>query len=324
MSSNHARVIVRWVLSLAIIFFANGALADSYPSGPVTLIVPYAPGGATDSLGRLVAQQLTNEWGRPVVVVNKPGANGIIGAGLVARSKPDGLTILLVVPGHLINPSLYSHLSYDVLQDFTPITEVATSPWLVAVNKSVPASNLQELIALAKEQPGKISFGSSEPSTWLAGKLFEQKAEISLLSVPYKGASQVMVDLLGEQIQVAFTTSLSIGELYSADKLRVLAVASQKRLAAMPEIPTSAEAGLPGYEAGAWYGLYGPAGLPKEVVAKIQQSIATILSREQVRAQLRAMGADTIGSKPEDFAAFSRDEFMKYAKLVKDANIKPQ
>jgi tripartite-type tricarboxylate transporter receptor subunit TctC len=324
MPSNLARVIAQWVLSLAVVFFANGALADGYPSGPVTLVVPYAPGGATDSLGRLVAQQLTNDWGTPVIVLNKPGANGIIGAGLVARSKPDGQTILLVVPGHVINPSLYAQMSYDVLQDFTPITEVATSPWLVAVNKSVPASNLQGLIALAKKQPGKISFGSSEPSSWLAGKLFEQKAEISLLSVPYKGASQVMVDLLGEQIQVAFTTSLSIGELYNADKLRVLAVASPKRLAAMPEIPTSAEAGLPGYEAGAWYGLYGPAKLPKETVAKIQQSIATVLSREEVRTQLRAMGADTIGSTPEDFAAFTRDEFMKYAKLVKDANIKPQ
>ena len=261
-----------WALVLSFALApAASARAQEFQSGPVTIIVPYAPGGATDNLARVVANQLSVIWSKPVLVENKPGANGIVGAGVVANAKPDGQTLLLVVPGHLMNPNLFANSPYDVLKDFTPITQVGTSPWLVVVNKQVGASSLKELIALAKAQPGKLAFGSSEPSTWLAGKLFEQLAGVELLNVPYKGASTVVTDLLGNSIQLMFTTPLSVSSYLSSGKLRALAVASSTRMASLPDIPTAAEAGLRGYESGAWYGLYGPARMSEKVTTKIEQ-----------------------------------------------------
>ena len=302
----------------------GNAQAQDFPSAPVRLVGPYAAGGATDVLGRLLAQQLSIVWGKPVVVDNKLGASGMIGGESVAKATPDGHTLLLVVPGHIINPSVFAKSPYDVINDFVPVTQVATSPWLVVENAAVPATTLQELIALAKSQPGKLAFGSSEPSTRLAGELFKQMAGVELLSIPYKGGAQVMADLLGGQIQLAFTTSLTVGPLYGSEKVRVLAVASKSRLAALPEVPTAAEAGLPGYEAGAWYGMYAPARTPKEVVAKIQRDIATLLRRPDVRERLEQIGATPVGSTPEAFSAFTRAEFDKYAQIVKDANIQPE
>lgn len=318
--------IVRMSLACLLLGIAGlgNALAQEFPSAPVRLVVPYAAGGATDVLGRLLAQQLSIVWGKPVVVDNKLGASGMIGGDSVAKATPDGHTLLLVVPGHIINPSVFAKSPYDVINDFVPVTQVATSPWLVVENSAVPATTLQELIALAKRQPGKLAFGSSEPSTRLAGELFKQMAGVDLLSIPYKGGAQVMADLLGGQIQLAFTTSLTVGSLYGSEKLRVLAVASKSRLAALPEVPTAAEAGLPGYEAGAWYGLYAPARTSKEIVAKIQHDIETLLSRQDIRERLEQIGATPVGSTPDEFSAFTRTEFDKYAKIVKDANIQPE
>jgi tripartite-type tricarboxylate transporter receptor subunit TctC len=300
---------------------ASPLQAQEYPSGPVTIVVPYAPGGATDNLARLVASQLSERWGKTVLVENKPGANGIVGAGVVANAKPDGQTLLLVVPGHLMNPNLFANSPYDVLKDFTPITQVGTSPWLVVANNQVAASNLKELIALGKAQPGKLAFGSSEPSTWLAGKFFEQLAGVELLNVPYKGASTVVTDLLGNSIQLMFTTPLSVSSYLSSGKLRALAVASSTRMASLPDIPTAAEAGLRGYESGAWYGLYGPAGMPEKVTKEIQQAVAQVLSQPQTRERLAAMGATAVGSSSQTFAEFTASEFFKYKKLIKNAKI---
>jgi tripartite-type tricarboxylate transporter receptor subunit TctC len=277
---------------LAALCVAASVSAQNYPASTVKMVVPYAAGGATDVLGRLIAQRLSATWGQPVVVENKTGANGMIGAEQVAKSPADGYTLLLVVPGHIINPSIFAKSPYDVIADFTPVTQVASSPWLVVASLSVPAANLQELIALARSQPGKLAFGSSEPSTRLAGELFKQMAGVDLLNVPYKGGAH--------------------------------AVASRTRIAAMPDVPTSAEAGLPGYETGAWYGLYAPAKTPKEVVAKIQQDIAEQLKRPEVLDRLKQMGATPVGSTPEAFAAFTRTEYERYAKVVRAANIKPE
>jgi tripartite-type tricarboxylate transporter receptor subunit TctC len=314
-----------WALAISLASaLVISARAQGFPSGPVTIIVPYAPGGATDNLARLVANQLSKVWGKPVLVENKTGANGIIGAGVVANAKPDGQTLLLVVPGHLINPTLFANSPYDVLKDFTPITQVGSSPWLVVGNNQVAASNLKELIALAKAEPGKLAFGSSEPSTWLAGKLFEQLAGVELLSVPYKGASTVVTDLLGNSIQLMFTTPLSVSSYLSSGKLRAFAVASSARMASLPDIPTADEAGLRGYESGAWYGLYGPARMPQTVTKKIQQAVAQVLSQPQTRERLVAMGAAAVGSSPQTFAEFTASEFSKYKMLIKDAKIEPQ
>jgi tripartite-type tricarboxylate transporter receptor subunit TctC len=256
--------------------------------------------------------------------VDKPGANGIVGAGVVANAKPDGQTLLLVVPGHLMNPHLFANSPYDVLKDFTPITQMGASPWLVVANNQVAASNLGELIALAKAQPNKLAYGSSEPSTWLAGKFFEQLARVEFLNVPYKGAATVVTDLMGNSIQLMFTTPLSVSSYLSSGKLRAFAVASSKRLASLPNVPTAAEAGLPGYETGAWYGLYGPARMAEPVVEKIQKSVAQVLDSPQVREKLAAMGASAVGSTPRTFSEFTASEYARYTKLIKSANIAPQ
>lgn len=298
--------------------------AQDYPSGPVTIVVPYAPGGATDNLARVVASRLADIWGKPVLVENKPGANGIVGAGMVANAKADGQTLLLVVPGHLMNPNLFANSPYDVLKDFTPVTQVGTSPWLVVANNQVAAKDLKELIALAKAQPGKLAFGSSEPSTWLAGKFFEQLAGVELLNVPYKGASTVVTDLLSNSIQLAFTTPLSVSSHIKSGKLRAFAVASTQRVASLPDVPTAAEAGLPGYVSGAWYGLYGPAKMSRAVTDKIQQDVVQVLGKPEIREKLAAMGASGVGSSPVDFAAFTASEYARYTKLIKDAKITPQ
>ncbi len=312
------------MMGVAAMTVATGVCARDYPATVVKIVVPYAAGGATDVLGRLIAQRLSATWGQPVVVENKTGANGMIGGEQVAKSPADGHTLLLVVPGHIINPSILAKSPYDVIVDFAPVTQVATSPWLVVAGQAVPATNLRELIALAKSQPGKLAFGSSEPSTRLAGEFFKQMAGVDLLNVPYKGGAQVMTDVLGGQIQLAFTTSLTVGALYGTGKVRVYAVASKTRIAAMPEVPTAAEAGLPGYETGAWYGLYAPARTPNDVVAKIQRDIAEQLQRPEVLERLKQMGATPVGSTPEAFAAFTRNEYDRYAKIVRAANIKPE
>jgi len=312
------------LLALALLIGTATANAEDYPSGPVTIVVPYAAGGATDNLARLVASQLSDLWGKTVLVENKPGANGIVGAGVVANAKPDGQTLLLVVPGHLMNPRLFANSPYDVIKDYTPITQVGTSPWLVVANNELAASNLKELIALAKAQPNKLAYGSSEPSTWLAGKFFEQLAGVEFLNVPYKGAATVVTDLMGNSIQLMFTTPLSVSSYLSSGKLRAFAVASSTRIPSLPDIPTASEAGLPGYETGAWYGLYGPAKMPEAVTARIQQAVAQGLAQPQMRAKLAAMGATAVASTPRDFTAFTASEYAKYTKLIESANIVPQ
>lgn len=310
--------------ALALAAFAIPASAQTYPAKTVRLLVPYAPGGGTDILARLFAQKLTEAWGQIVVVENRPGADGVIGSEVVKVAQPDGYSLMLVVAAHVINPFVKANIPFDVVKDFTPVTLVAASPWVVVVNPAVPANNIRELIALAKAQPGKLSFGSSEPSSRLAGEQFKQQAGVNLLHVPYKGGSQIMSDLLGGHIQVGFTSVLTVLQHYKSGKLRVLGVGGKTRSPSMPDIPTVIESGLPGYETSAWYGLYGPAGMPAEIAQKIQREFARIVKLPDVADRLVQLGAIAVPNTPEEFAAFTRSEYAKFGKLVKDAGMQPE
>lgn len=313
-------------ICLALVMFAwlaPPAQAQPYPSKPIRIMVPYAPAGGTDILARLFAQKLGESWGQSVIVENRPGADGLIGTEIVARSPADGYNLVLVVAAHVINPSLKAKMPFDVLKDFAAVTLVAESPWVVVVNPGVKANNIKEFIALAKAQPGTLSFGSSEPSSRLAGELFKSLAGVNLLHIPYKGGSQIMTDMLGGHIQVGFTSVLTVLQHHKSGALRVLGVSGNKRSASIPEVPTVIEAGLPGYETSAWYGMYAPAGTPPEITRKIQQEIARIATLPEVKARLLQLGAEPVASTPEEFAAFTRSELSKYARIIKDAGIQP-
>lgn len=316
----------RWLraAALALGLVATGAGAQQYPTKPVRLMVPYAPGGGTDILARLFAQKLTEAWGQTVLVENRPGADGVIGSEAIVNSPPDGHNLVLVVAAHLINPFVKSKLPFDVVKDFTPVTLVSASPWVVVVNPAVPASNIRELIALAKAQPGKLTFGSSEPSSRLAGEQFKAQAGVNLLHVAYKGGSQIMTDLLGGHIQVGFTSVLTVLQHYKSGKLRVLGVGGRNRSPSMPDIPTVIEGGLPGYETSAWYGLYGPPNMPADITNKIQREIARIAKLPDVRDRLTQLGAEPVANTPEEFAAFGRSEYAKFERLVREAGMKPE
>ncbi len=300
------------------------AHAQAYPTKAVCLMVPYAPGGGTDILARLFAQKLTESWGQSVVVENRPGADGVIGSEVIMGAPPDGHSLMLVVAAHVINPFVKSRMPFDVLKDFTPVTLVSASPWVVVVNPAVPATNIRELIALAKAQPGKLTFGSSEPSSRLAGEQFKVQAGVDLLHIPYKGGSQIMADLLGGHIQVGFTSVLTVLQHYKSGKLRVLGVGGRNRSPSMADVPTVVEGGLAGYETSAWYGMYAPPGTPVEIANKIQREIARITNLPDVRERLTQLGAEPVANTPEEFAAFARAEYAKYEKLVKQAGMKPE
>lgn len=311
-----------WLGALILALVAPVALAQAYPSKTVRIIVPYAAGGGTDILARLFAQKLTERWGQSVIVENRPGGDGIIGSEVVAQAVPDGYNLVLVVGAHVINPSLKSRMPYDVIRDFTPVTLVAATPWVVVVNPGVPAKNIRELIALAKAQPGQLTFGSSEPSSRLAGEQFKSLSGTELLHVPYKGGSQIMNDMLGGHVQVGFTSVLTVLQHYKSGKLRVLGVSGNARSPNMPDVPTVIEAGLPGYDPMAWYGLYAPRGTPKEVTSKIQREVASIAALPEVKERLVELGAQPVASSPEQFAQFTSSEYAKFAKIIREAGIK--
>jgi tripartite-type tricarboxylate transporter receptor subunit TctC len=296
-----------------------------FPNKPVRFMVPYAPGGGTDVIARQLGQRLGEVWGQPVVVENKPGGNGIIGTDVTLKSPPDGYNVVIVVGAHLVNQVLQpTTMPYHAVNDVAPVSLLAHSPWVVVVNNDVPVKNLKDLVAYAKANPGKLRFGSSEPSSRLAGELFKQVAGVDMVHVPYKGGSQIMTDLLGGHIEVGFTSTFTVSPHHKAGKLRVLAVAGNKRDAALPDIPTAIEAGLPGYETYVWYGMYAPKGTPSAVVGKIQQDIAKVVKIPEVHAKFVSLGAEPIANTPEQFAAFTRSEYERYQKVIKDGNIKAE
>jgi tripartite-type tricarboxylate transporter receptor subunit TctC len=304
----------------AQLLLAAGAQAQPYPSRPIRLVLPFSPGGLVDVPGRIIAQKLSEALGQPVVVENKPGAGSTIGADFVAKAKPDGYTLMITSTTHVISANLYNKLPYDSLRDFAPVMKIAEGPYVLVVHPSLPAKNVSELIALAKAQPGKFDYASSGngSSQHLVGALFCAMAGVDLSHVPYKGSGQATQDLIGGQVKVGFVGTPIILPHLKAGRLRALAVSTVKRSPEMPDVPTLAEAGLPGYEATIWMGLFAPAGTPREILAKLYDEIGRVLSAPEARASIGATGVEVALSSADEFAAFVRAEHDKWGKVVRD------
>ena len=315
---------IRWAAALAIATTAFGALAQVYPSKPIRFVVPYPPGGPTDILGRAVAQALTESLGQTVVVENKPGASGMIGAEQVAKAAPDGYTLLVNASIHVINPSLFSKPTFDAMQDFAPVTQIASVPLILVVGQPVPANSVKELIALAKANPGKLSFASSSvgAAPHLAGELLKRMAGIDIVHVPYKGSGPATTDLIGGHVTMMIDSMPSSIAHVKSGKLKVLGVSTAKRTPALPDTPTIAESGLPGFDIATWYGVWAPAKTPKEIVSRMSSEIAKGLKRADMKERLAGLGAEGVGSTPAEFAAYCESEFRRWAKVVKDSGAK--
>ena len=299
---------------------------QNYPTRPVRFVVPFAPGGSTDTLARTIGVKLADALGQQVVVDNRTGANGDIGMEIVARSRPDGYTIVLGYIANLaIAPSLYAKMPYDPVKDFAPITQPASSPNVLTAHPSVQAKTLQELIALAKAKPGQISFASTGVASvgHLTGELINNLAEIRMTHVPYKGSGQAVTDILGGHVQVMFSGFSSTLHHIRAGKLRALAVTGPKRSPALAEVPTISEQGFPGVEATAWYGILAPAGTPKPVVAQLHGDLVRVLKQPDVVQKLDGLGFEIVGSTPEQFSAYIRTEIKKWEKVVRASGAKP-
>ena len=312
----------------ALLASCNLAAAD-YPSRPLRIIVPFTAGGSTDILARMIGKHLTESWGQPVVVDNRAGANGVIAAELIARSNPDGHSLLMVAIGHALNPSLNKKLPYDTGRDFQPVSLTAILPLLLAVHPSVKANNVQELIALAKSsassaKPLNYASGGIGSSQHLAGELINTMAGIKMTHVPYKGGGPGLVDLLAGQVNVMTSTILSVAPHGRTGKLRVLGITTAKRSAAWPEIPTVAEAGIKGYESIAWYGLVAPAGLQHAVLDKLSAEVIKGTKSKEMQDALIKQGAEPVGNGPKEFAAFIQSETVKYARVIREAGIKAE
>ena len=303
---------------------AGNALAQAYPTKPITLIVPFPAGGTTDALARTVGQKLQEAWGQPVIVDNRGGAGATIGANMVAKAAPDGYTLLMGAIHHTIAPSVYKKLPYDFQKDLAPVTVVAVVPNVLVVNPSVPAKSVKELIAYAKANPGKLTFGSNGNGTaqHLIGTQFNLLAGTDIAHVPYKGSGPLTTDLMAGQISMSFDTVTPVLPFIKTGKLRPLAVATAKRSSALPDVPTLAESGLAGFDVASWYGVLVPVKTPPEIVKKLHDEIAKILQMPDVQKRFAELGAESIGNTPEQMAAQIKAETEKFAKLVKEANVK--
>jgi tripartite-type tricarboxylate transporter receptor subunit TctC len=294
---------------------------DKYPAKPVTIIVPQAPGGANDTIARIVAQKLTEQTGQQFLVDNKPGAGGNIGTAAAGKAKPDGYTLLLTVnSAHVINPSLYKSTGFDPVKDFEPITPVANAGYVLVANNNFAPKNVSELIAAAKAQPGKIAIASAGNGTLnhLIGEMLGKAAGIELMHVPYKGASAAVTDLVGGQVQVSVQSLPSSISFIKSGKLKVLGVVNEKRVAALPDTPTIGET-IKGFGSTPWYGLLAPAGTPKAIVAQLQAEVAKALDTQEVKDKLAAAGCEPFKSTPEQFAALIKEDLPKWARIVKDS-----
>ncbi len=309
-----------WTIAALFACATLGAQADNYPSNPIKMIVPFPPGGTTDVLARVLSQELTKAWGQPVIVENRPGVGGNIGSDAVAKSAADGYTLLMGTVGtHGINVSLYKKMPYDAVKDFAPITLVAAVPNILVVHPSLPVKSVKELIEYAKANPNKLNFASAGNGTsiHLCGELFKTMAGVSMTHVPYKGSAPAVTDLIGGQVHLMFDNMPSSLPHVKAGKLRALAVTSAKRSPAAPDLPTIAEAGVPGYDATSWFGVLAPAGTPREIVTKLNQEIVRILALPEIKERLSGQGAEPVGNSPEQFAAHIKTEIAKWSDVVK-------
>jgi tripartite-type tricarboxylate transporter receptor subunit TctC len=310
------------VQSLAAAFGAAlcaGALAQSYPVKPIRIVVPYAPGGAVDIVARAVGQDLTKRLGQSVLVENRTGAGGNVGSDAVAKAAPDGYTLLMASPANTINPTLYTKMPYDPMRDLVPIVLIGSVPTVLIANRSLPVQNVKQLVALAKSQPGALVYGSGGSGTTehLAGEIFKSAAGVDMLHVPYKGGAQVITDLLGGQIALMFVNQLGALPHITAGKVKALAVASAERSPALPQIPTFAEQGYPDMKVSVWWGIMGPAGMPRDLVNRLNRDIVAALSSPEMQERLQTLSARPIGGAPEAFTKFFAEETTRWARVVK-------
>lgn len=303
------------------------AQASSYPNKPIRIIVPFAVGGIADTFGRVIGIKLTEAWGQPVIIENKTGAGGNIGAELVAKSPPDGYTLVMGNIGtHAVNVNLFKTIAFDPIKDFVPVAHVLEAEGLLVVNPSIKANSVREIIEMARAQPGQLSYASGGLGTTshLAGELFKSTGKVDIVHVPYKGNSPAIADLLSGQTQLSFATMPTVLPHVKAGKLRAIASIGLARTVALPDVPTVAESGLPGFEVSNWIGLFAPAGTPPEVASKLNAEVQKIMRLPDVQKRLESEGARFIPTTPAQFASFQRDELAKWAKIIKDANIKAE
>ena len=322
---NMSSRMLRAVLAIATFCLAGAAMAD-YPERPIRLIVPYPPGGGADISARIISQRLAEALGKPVVTENKPGGAANIGTEFVARAAPDGYTLLLASLATAVNVGLYEKLPFNTLKDFDPVSIFVSSPLMVTVNPGVAAKDIKELIALAKASPGKLNYASGGMGTanHVAGELFKYMADVQITHVPYKGGGPAVSDLVAGHVQMYIGTVGSAREFVNAGRIRALAATSAQRTPAAPDLPTVSEAGLPGYEVVAWYGVFAPAGTPRAIVEKLSAELAKILKLPEVRETLKANGTDPVGSTPDEASAFFRKEVDKWSKVIKASGLKPE
>jgi tripartite-type tricarboxylate transporter receptor subunit TctC len=314
------------VISTCATIWGDAALGQVFPSKPVRLIVPFPPGGTTDTMSRVIAAELSDPLGQQVIIDNRPGAGGTLGTGIAAKSPADGHSILLGTISTLaIAPNFYSNLGYDPIDSFAPISLIARLPFLIYVNASVPAHSLQELIDLARSKPGLLNFASPGNGTLpqVAGETFKAMASVDLVHVPYKGDAPAITDLISGQVQVMFDGLGPYRPYVQAGKLKVLAAASPRRHPLLPDVPTAAEAGLPGYEVAAWFGFLAPKGTPAEIISRLSTDISRVLRKSEVREALSMRGIDPGGSSPDEFSALIRDEIAKWSRAAKASGLRP-
>jgi tripartite-type tricarboxylate transporter receptor subunit TctC len=304
---------------------ADKGVAGDYPNRSVRFIVPYTPGAINDFVARLVAQKLTEAWGKQVVVDNRPGGGTLIGTELVAKASPDGYTMLLVPTAFAINVSLYGKLPYDTVRDFAPVTQIGTGPYLMVCSPQLPAKSVKEIVALAKAKPGTLSYAStgSGGSAHLMGELFKAMAGIDMAHIPYKGLAPGLTDVMSGQVSCTFGTQVAVGGQVKAGRLRAIALTGNVRSKAAPDIPTIAEAGYPDYHATGWWGVVFPAATPKPIISKTHTDIGRLLKLPDVREKLEVQGVEIIGNTPEQFAKFINEEIVRWGKAVKLSGAKP-
>jgi tripartite-type tricarboxylate transporter receptor subunit TctC len=313
----------RFLVFAAALLWASLAAAQTFPTRPVRIIVPFPPAGAVDILARIVGQKLNEKWKQSVVIENRPGGGTVLGTDVVAKSQPDGHTLLLAVTSHTINATLVDKLPFDPIRDFAPISMAATGLTILVVHPSVPANSVTELIAYAKANPGKLNFGSPGSGTamHLSGEMFKSAAGISVVHIPYKGTQPVLNALLAGEIAYTFDTGISLPQV-KAGKLKAFAVTTPKRAAIAPELPTMAEAGLPGFEAQSWYGFLAPAGTPPAVVEQISRDISESLRDPEVRERINRIALEPLGTTPAEFEQYLKADIVKWGRVVKASGAK--
>ncbi len=318
-------IVFRTLAAAFCLALSMTATAQSYPSKPITLIVPYAPGGGTDISARVIAQHVSTNIGQPIIIENKPGAGTLIGTAVGAKAAPDGYTLVYGSVTHTIAPALYGDkMPFDAVKDFTPITQVATFPFIFVVQPSSGITSIKDLIVAMKGKPGSFNYASvgNGTGTHLSGELFKKMTETDMVHVPFKGSGPALIALLGGQLQLAISDTPPVIPHLKSGTLRALAVTTPKRASSLPDIPTVMEAGVPGFEFTSWWGIFGPANMPQAITDKLQREFAKALQHPDVKERLASFSADPVGNSPQEFAAIVKSDVVKFDKIAKSSNIK--